>query len=248
MEKAELRYRRQVSEDETPKVYFEVASEPDTEESKYIRHIKGSIRIVREGGEVEVGSMELTWIQVDNIRFLADEDPGWTCYCDSSEICSAYSSIYSGDGELRPELEERYPPSMKRDLLLIDEVKITEKNYQRSGLGECAIWEAVEMFGGSCSFVMLIPFPLQWTDYLDRSDLVSCRSEIESDFNKLRAYYADLGFRPLPGFEGDNSEPFWVYSLELVRQPKVRIPRWKLRAKSSSSSPLVIAHSSTTRN
>jgi hypothetical protein len=92
----------------------------------------------------------------------------------------------------------------------VEEIEITNQEYRGKGLGGWSIKQATELFGASSAFIMLIPCPLQFRRFWDFPDVEVRKEEIDLAFNKLRDYYASLGFGPLP-----QAKTIWINYFEL---------------------------------
>jgi hypothetical protein len=164
---------------------------------------------------------------------------------DSHEAHEAYVSNYTVDGEMHPEIEERYSMPTNHDVLLLQKLEI-DKAYRDRGIGLWANRVAINTFGGNCAFAVLKPFPLQyggWEGYANSHDPKERSIAAEADFEKKRVlafsklakYYEQGGFRQLPEVEDYACHEMWAYCPKFSRQPPLAKAR-KYRKKKPNGS------------
>jgi GNAT superfamily N-acetyltransferase len=231
--------------DDNLRVDFSLSAQRDWEGegSNYIREITGNIILTDDQEEEhDVGDIHLYWLQIGNM-LEHSFNPHEACDAVSQETLAAYSAVYDSDCSPWPKIEERYDLAGPGDLLSLEQIKI-KPEYRGKGYGPWAIREAIEMFGSDAALVILKPFPLQYQNWLERAAEIDIK-KMELDFNKLRQYYAELGFRPLPDPGSVDSgyvfkpevEDYWAYCPSLARQPRVKIKPWKAKPPSRCASP-----------
>jgi hypothetical protein len=215
---------------------------------RFVRNISGSIKIFDEdvqGVGMTIGHIALKWLQIGNMM-NARVDAFAATDSDSHEAHEAYMSIYKVDGEIHPEIEERYSMPTNHDVLLLQKLEI-DKAYRGRGIGLWANRVAINTFGGNCAFAVLRPFPLQyegWEGYANSHDPKERAIAAEPDFEKKRVlafsklakYYEQGGFRQLPKVEDYLCHEMWAYCPELSRQPPLAEARkWRNKKKSNGS-------------
>jgi GNAT superfamily N-acetyltransferase len=173
--------------------------------SGYIEEIEAQIWAESERDDVEdkiVGTVRA--LRIYSGRVLNENGSLWDV-CDGFNQCSSdcYSTLFDKGQDFKPEVEEMFPNTFGGDVLCIEAVCIVPE-FRGLGLGLLAARRTMDLFEPEDGLVVLTPFPLQFNSHHRRggkpkADFSGFASDEKQGITKLQAYWAKLGFRPIPG-------------------------------------------------
>ncbi len=116
-----------------------------------------------------------------------------------------YEALYDGE-EIKASISDEIEPGYGLNLLVIDNVK-THPDYRGRNIGLLATLKVIEVFSGSCEYVAVRPFPLQFTAHnkdpknkiLKAKAYAAFESNEKKAFQKLRKHWEQLGFKRVEG-------------------------------------------------
>jgi GNAT superfamily N-acetyltransferase len=190
------------------------------DEEDYIFEVKGKINLWNDEVEDEpVGSFVIRTI---DIASSIEDGCSLRAILDSSSDTREYIDLLNEDGSqfsepLSKTLGDRFhwhinPKIDIPSILILDKLAI-DPNYRGNGYGLSAIDAIMRRFRIGADLIVMFPYPLQYIDYSNKDD-PNCQvtkleekwskptklsTDVETDSQKLQAYYARLGFVPVKG-------------------------------------------------
>jgi len=191
-----------------------------TEPELFVYDNKGTIKIMdEECNEITIGSYAIKTVDVVSAR---ENDFSLFEVLDASTDTLEYCDLLGDDPyqfseQLINTLEGKFhyyidPETNIESLLILDKLAI-DPNYRGNGYGLSAIDAIMRRFRIGADFIVMFPYPLQYIDYSNKDD-PNCQvtkleekwskptkisTDVETDSQKLQAYYARLGFVPVKG-------------------------------------------------
>ena len=133
-------------------------------------------------------------------RAMNDRYSLWdVCNAHEQETSDCYAILFSESYDYIPVIEEMFPEAFSPDVLLIDLVRVRPA-FRGRDLGLLAARRVIDMFEPEDGLVVVKPFPLQFnapnrSHRTKDEDLSGFVTDEVAAFDKLRRYWARLGFR-----------------------------------------------------
>lgn len=183
-------------------VFHLAAPLTETEQSfTFIQAIDGEIR--DDESKVIIGQISASLVQVGRIA-NAGEDLFEVMDGQSREMAEYHATFFEpNDWEYKEGIRRQFPNILSLDFLILERAEI-EPRFRKRGLGLLAVSRTIDLFGANCGLVAMMPFPLQFRNYLNPGwcppdGLQDPAAAFRIARRKLRQYWSRVGFKRVIG-------------------------------------------------
>lgn len=186
--------------------------------------LKGTVLCGPEDEEkTEIGQLCLYWLQLD--EFLEEGVEAYDALDACNSTTEAYGSLLypNGGSEVANEIRDQCDITVIDRVLILDSLTI-EPQYRGQDLGLFVVRRAMQLFGGCSTFVMMKPFPLQFSgcggpNWRAPAGVKDVAKEFRSGVAKLSRHWARLGFQRI------GRSPYYGFHMEHVLKIRPRKTR-----------------------